>query len=138
MSLIDVLPTLIELAGIDSELPMQGRDLTRVVRGDAAVEEDDWAFASALPEETASLAAQNERFKLILDLESGERELYDLAKDPGEQRDIAPESQELSARLIRRVESHLETLSEYPAYRPALTPLSEEDIERLRSLGYVQ
>ena len=116
---------------------MQGEDLGALVFGDNAAE-DTWAFASALPAETATVVAQSEGLKLILDLETGDAELYDVCGDPGEQHDIASERDDLLGLMRRRVQLHLEAVGAFPRYRPAPTALSDEDIERLRSLGYVR
>ena len=138
VSLIDVMPTLLGLAGIEQELPpMQGKDLGPVVSGEGGGEEP-WAFASALPEETATIVAQNDNLKLILDLETGATELYDLGEDPGELRDIASERKDLLDLMQQRIQAHLESVGSFPSYRPSATALSEEDIEKLRSLGYVR
>lgn len=138
VSLIDVMPTLLGLAGIEQGLPpMQGQDLVPAVFGEPSSGEA-WAFASALPEETASIVAQSEELKLILDLETGAAELYDLVEDPGEQRNIAPERADLLDRMQQKVQAHLESLGSFPSFRPTSTALSDEDIEKLRSLGYVR
>ncbi|HXV74967.1 MAG TPA: sulfatase [Candidatus Polarisedimenticolaceae bacterium] len=137
VSLIDVMPTLIGLVGIDVERgTMAGTDLGRLWSGGqlpAAA-----SFASALPQETASLAVQDRRWKLILDLETGSHRLFDLDHDPGELRDRSADESEQVARMKQRVEEHLETLERFPSFRPTPTPLSDEDIERLRSLGYLR
>jgi arylsulfatase A-like enzyme len=138
VSLIDVMPTLLGMTGIEKGLPpMQGQDLVPLVSGEDAGDEA-WAFASALPEETASVVAQNDRLKLILDLETGAAELYDLGEDPGELRDLAAERDDLLDMMQRRVQAHLEFVGSFPSYRPTPTALSDEDIEKLRSLGYVR
>jgi arylsulfatase A-like enzyme len=135
VSLIDVMPTLLGLAGVEEALPpMQGQDL---VSGQFDGDES-WAFASALPEETASVVAQNDSLKLILDLETGAVELYDLGADPGELRNIASEREDLLDLMRQEVQADLETVGSFPSYRPTPTALSEEDIEKLRSLGYIR
>jgi arylsulfatase A-like enzyme len=138
VSLIDVMPTLLGLAGIEQGLPlMQGQDLVPIVAGDPSSDEH-WAFASALPEETASIVAQGEKLKLILDLETGAAELYNLVEDPGERQNIALDRTDLLDLMQQRVQAHLESVGSFPSFRPTSTALSEEDIDKLRSLGYVR
>jgi arylsulfatase A-like enzyme len=138
VSLIDVMPTLLNLAGVEQRLnDMQGTDLGPLLNG-AVATEDSFSFASALPsKQTATIAVQDSKLKLILDLENGDHQLFDLTQDPGELHDIAAERVEDLDRMKSRVKFHLDAVREYPAYRATPAPLSEEDIERLRSLGYV-
>jgi len=138
VSLIDVMPTLLGLAGVEEALPpMQGQDLVSLVSGEFDGDEP-WAFSSALPEETASVVAQNGNLKLILDLETGAAELYDLGVDPGELRNISSERKDLLDLMQQEVQAHLESVGSFPSYRPTPTALSDEDIEKLRSLGYIR
>jgi hypothetical protein len=69
---------------------------------------------------------------------SAAAKLYDLGADPGELHDIASERDDLLDLMKRRVQAHLESVGSFPSYRPTPTALSEEDIEKLRSLGYVR
>ena len=66
---------------------------------------------------------------------AGNRELYDLANDPGELNNLA-------AAQSDRVAAMLEMMGEWTTYRaenrPAEEVLSTEALERLRSLGYIQ
>ena len=135
---IDVMPTLLNLVGAGAPLDeLQGNDLTPLLTGSGAAA-DRFSFASALPQETASIAVQDSTVKLIIDLENGRHQLFELTHDPGELHDVAGERVDQVDRMRRIVESHLDALEDYPAYRPTPTPLSDEDIERLRSLGYVR
>ena len=60
------------------------------------------------------------------------------SEDPGEQRNIASERDDLLDLMQQKVQAHLESVGSFPSYRPTPTELSEEDIEKLRSLGYVR
>ena len=75
-----------------------------------------------------------EGFKLIED-HAGNRELYDLANDPDELHDLAAVQPE-------RVAAMLEAMGPWATYRAANRPaeqaLSDEAVERLRSLGYIR
>ena len=67
----------------------------------------------------------NGRYKLLLDLESGRRSLYDRWADPAERQDIATRAPQLAEILA------LGLTADPPWHEP-----SPEDVERLRSLGY--
>jgi arylsulfatase A-like enzyme len=66
-----------------------------------------------------------ESYKLVLDLETGRRALYDLRSDPAERRDIAV----LSPEVVNTLASGLSGDTRPPEIAP-------EHLERLRSLGY--
>lgn len=138
VSLVDLLPTLLGACGIVLDrLPMQGRNLVPLL-SDPASQEPRWAFATGIPERPSRVAAQDDRLKLILDLEDGSSALYDLAADPRELRDLSASQPDLLRAARGKIDEHLEVLRDYPSYRPVRTTLDEQDRERLRSLGYVQ
>jgi arylsulfatase A-like enzyme len=63
-------------------------------------------------------------------------ELYDLALDPGETRNILASDPEQAARFRALAATRWDGW--HAPKEPAARPLSEEDAERLRSLGYMQ
>lgn len=88
------------------------------------------------PESARERAVRTRRFKLVDRplLKGGyERSLYDLESDPDESRDVA----DLHPRVMRRLERELdEWASTLPSFQAPLR--DEEDVARLRALGYVQ
>jgi hypothetical protein len=64
-------------------------------------------------------------YKLVLDLETGRRALYDIRSDPAERRDIAA----LAPEVVKTLASGLSGDTRPPEIAP-------EQLERLRSLGY--
>jgi arylsulfatase A-like enzyme len=132
VSLVDVAPTLLWLLGVPPPPDLDGRDLRPFWQGAPAATERA-IFAEAAPAlwGTTRLAVRMDSHKLLLDEASGQRELYDLAKDPGERRDLAAQDPE----RVRRLEAALHELrrSEAPSTRLQLPP---ELLERLRALGY--
>jgi len=80
------------------------------------------------------VAIRTDRFKLIVDRDGEGIELYDLAEDPIEQRDVAATRPDEVARLRRLL----------AGWRRALRPvtgdqqvLETEIVEGLRDLGYI-
>jgi arylsulfatase A-like enzyme len=77
------------------------------------------------------------RHKLIRDDRTNTYELYDLAADPNEQRDLSAELPEVVTSLRERLE---ETLARAAASTLSAedAELDEEELERLRKLGYIE
>jgi arylsulfatase A-like enzyme len=81
-------------------------------------------------------AVRTERFKLI-HREGDATELYDLAADPREQRDLAGAAPESEAALLQTLVRWREGLVERGAVSKPLA-LSPEHEAELRALGYVE
>ena len=100
---IDVLPTLLELAGIPVPPHVQGRSLVPVTDGTSAAVRD-----SALTEMNGWKTLRTERFRYVAEAD-GTESLFDLAQDPGGYRDVASEAgyagalAEMRRELIRRL-----------------------------------
>jgi len=140
--LIDVLPTVFELAGVVAPDLFEGRSLLPLARGEAEDERVAFSFGTLYGEEDAS-ALRTGRYKLIVDPERGSTELYDWVRDPGEQDDLAQREPELVARLRGELETLMAELRASAAdFREGelqrLAPAEMEDVlEQLRSLGYL-
>ncbi|HEX5043288.1 MAG TPA: sulfatase-like hydrolase/transferase [Candidatus Polarisedimenticolaceae bacterium] len=137
VSLIDVFPTALALLGLPVPGGVEGRNLVPLLRG----EEVDWKRTSGYAESLyaelhhgcAPLRALREgEWKLVRGTVD---ELYDLGKDPGENRDLANAEVQTSATLgeaLRELEEQMGAPA--PAER---LPLDEETRDALASLGYV-
>ena len=148
VSLVDVVPTVLGLAGAAAPAGLDGVDLSRLWReGDPLALDERLVFGEASGGLTFELvvgenyfpiysSVRQGRFKLVHDTKSDRDALYDLAADPREQRDVAAAHPELAARLggILRARRDCEGCGEQPGVPVALPP---EDAERLRALGYV-
>ena len=134
---IDLGPTLFELTELDVPPEMQGRSFAALLRGEALTSREaytetiDWGWKQAI--------RSGER-KLILDRDTGEMELFDLTRDPGE-RDPAldlpgPEIKALHDSLEAQYGRNLLRLD--PKAVGIKMGITAEELERLRSLGYIQ
>ena len=63
-----------------------------------------------------------------------ESELYNLFDDPGETTNLFS----AEPAVVRRLRKNLEDRKAFPGKAPDLSGMSESDVERLRSLGYIQ
>jgi arylsulfatase len=143
-TLMDVLPTLAEAAGVAPPEDLDGRSLLAVLRGEERDEpeaEPALTFRVDFPPRLigGGIAVGNHKLIAIEENYEGESQvlrLYDLAADPRERHDLAAREPELAKRLLSRLaeENHAQ-LATAPARAEVATDL---DRERLRALGYVE
>ncbi len=145
VSHVDVLPTVLELAGLargdergEVEDGLAGRSLVGLIGGRAP----DHAPVHAVLEHEGSrlLAVRAGRYKLIENSSSGKLLLFDLAADPGELQDLSAARPEVLARLREALRTRQEAIlpAGVPAEGPASAEETEARMEELRALGYVK
>lgn len=112
VSLVDLAPTLLATVGVEPPPSMRGRD----VRGLRDVEPSLAPAVFAGVNHTRAMIAWP--FKLIADLRTGDVELYDLARDPRERRDVADAEPERVARMLAGIRGWLTALRAPPGEAP--------------------
>lgn len=143
VSLIDLLPTLLEMLEIEAELPVQGSSLLPLLADDEEARE---IYSEYPPFRLRTLIA-GEKKLLVQDREARDMdgfrklELYDLREDPGERRNLADSDPDLQQLLDRLVERSRENRSLGKAIErsdpPATETLDAQTIEQLEALGYL-
>jgi arylsulfatase A-like enzyme/cytochrome c-type biogenesis protein CcmH/NrfG len=129
---IDVLPTLLDYAGLPLRSEIEGRSLRPAIEGREM--SDAPAYAETLyPQREFGWAPlfawRTARLKVI---EAPRPELYDLEKDPGETDNLAPRESARLAEMRQNLEVALSRTA--PSAAAEIDP---EAAERLRALGYV-
>ncbi len=144
---LDIMPTLLDLAGLQIPERAQGRSLVPLMSGlengraqpaftEHRVRDED------TPDEYNSFAMVEHPWKLVWNVDPpadvAEYELYDRSVDPLDLRDLASEHPEVVARLSGEVSRWL-AWAESQQLDPAAAnnEMSAEELERLRSLGYL-
>lgn len=97
VSLVDVMPTILELLGLPVPATVEGRSLLPLIRGEEGAGER--VVVATVDERDSQLALLRGDWKLIVDTGSGRVELYHLASDPNELFDRAEEETEVLAGL---------------------------------------
>jgi len=136
VSVADIAPTVLDLVGLPGLPGAQGRSFAEAVRAGAGGPARPIYSESLLPELAYGwarlLAVERQGLKFI---EAPEPELYDLAEDPSESRNLAPERPQEVATFRALLE---ELVAGFGRAEPSSSfGLDEEQRARLRSLGYV-
>ncbi|WP_435194268.1 sulfatase [Natronomonas sp. EA1] len=130
VELLDTAPTICHLAGVDAPEAYRGRSvLDRAGTGEHAR-----VFSETTSGDDAKVALRTHEHKYIWDRPSDERELYDLAADPGETENIVGE--EPTEELHDEVAAHLAEIRETNEELPEVG-MDVETEQRLRNLGYL-
>ncbi len=139
VSHIDLLPTIADLLNIRDLSVRSGRRLTPLL--DPTRQDSEIipivaeTFKPESPRDRKALIS--DRFKLILTPEDSLEELYDLRTDPNEQQNLVSDHAETTATLTKILLARLAE-AESRATSSEQQALTEEQLERLRSLGYVR
>jgi arylsulfatase A-like enzyme len=128
VSATDLLPTFAELAGVKEPLPrtVEGGSLASILfnGGNGIVKRGREEFVVHFPHydkdaQGPASAILLDDYKLIRVYETGERRLFDLAKDVGERNELAQQMPDKLAELDQRLTGYLEAVN---AQMPALNP----------------
>jgi len=144
---VDILPTLLDAVGVGAPSGLDGVSLLPVLRGEPVPEL--WAYGEVgrsfmgldperylpgVPGKRRMIRTADWKLVHIPDAEGGTDRLFHLAVDPGESEDVAARHPERVAELRALLDPVL--ASEHP--RGPERALTDEDIEQLRELGYMQ
>ncbi|MCZ6699294.1 MAG: sulfatase-like hydrolase/transferase [Planctomycetota bacterium] len=133
VGLVDIMPTVLSLLGIDAPVKMDGVDLTQPPKADGrplfmestqALADHGWSSLLGVMEGTTKY------------IYGPIEELYDLSKDPFEQDDLAARQPDrVAAMKAHLVEFYGDDLTAAGMVQPT-EELTAEELAKLRSLGY--
>lgn len=157
---IDVMPTLLELSGITPPSGVQGQSFVSLLRDGAsggqaqawhrrpAITEkaitDPKKGASPPPHDTEAFAITDGQWKLVRHTIRAEGEpefeLFDFAKDPLDQVDLAAQHPDVVARLSKALDGwkQMAAAARLKPDSETTKTMTPEQLQRLRSLGYVR
>jgi arylsulfatase A-like enzyme len=108
VSLIDVAPTILDLAGLPPNGALCGDSLLPAIRGAGAKPDRD-VFIGVLPDSkqgASILALVRGAYKIVVFPKTGRQQLYDIAADPLERRDLAAEEPAKLEEMKEALESY--------------------------------
>jgi len=146
VSVIDIMPTLLSIAGIETPASLQGRDLSRLFSASLIEPPDDSednddngvSHGTATSDRPGLHSVRTRRHKLIFDLDSGETWLFEIESDSEERENLADQRKEMVLRLREQLLTHVAEATAQGALEKRIAPVPGELVERLRGLGYVQ
>lgn len=130
---VDILPTLLDLFGLELPEAVDGVSLVEILGTGAR--EKEFAYSEEGP---AHRMVRTDRWKLIVS-RRGEYELYDLSADPGEQRDLLSTHREVARELRLQLEAW--AAEQDRRLEGNAAEIVDRDAaleEQLRALGYLE
>ena len=140
VSSLDLMPTLLELAGCPAPAGTEGHSLLPLLGDDPAGYPRQQALSEMWRDHWHRVSVRTAEWKLIWDSrQPTQPALYHLSNDPAEQHDISQQQPAIVASLQASINQHLDRVK---ATRPE-TALNEPQtdqalLQRLRGLGYVE
>lgn len=136
VSLVDIMPTLLDLAQIPIPDQVQGKSLLPMFFSERKNENFSYSetYYPRFHYGWSELKSyQDERFKLIL---APKLELYDLSEDPGELNNIVDSQPEEARRLMNLINEFIDETGK-DAYELDYSHMDEESRQKLAALGYI-
>ncbi|UCE46536.1 MAG: sulfatase-like hydrolase/transferase [Phycisphaerales bacterium] len=136
VGLVDIVPTVCSVLGIDLSSPIQGQDLSPCFDSDWLPPSDRHLFCQSLEptkyNANSLLGVVTDRYKYIKTTRS---ELYDLVEDPDELDNIAVEQADQSQKMEEKLRQILQETTRDK--EDGKEHLDDQTRERLESLGYI-
>lgn len=142
---VDIVPTLLELAGLPIPDDLDGHSLLAAAAGRLDGEDAGEVFASLRLDGHDLYALRNAEWKLVWESRADRYQLFDPNAADGESRDVIAQHPERAAQLRSRLQQHLRRSRTHVeriqggAAAPRVSPheVSESERRLLRELGYL-
>jgi len=143
VGLIDVVPTVFDLLGLEPPMEAAGTSLLPMVNGERETRGEGPLICEGM--EIGHYAVIEDEFKLVRMPAQKRYQLFNILTDVFEKRDVAavPRHKERILRMRKVMERHHRKLVALPRGKPLRTPrggeqLEERTVDRLKELGYLE
>jgi arylsulfatase A-like enzyme/Flp pilus assembly protein TadD len=136
VGLVDLAPTVLEVAGVPVPSQMQGQSLLRIARGNSNADQPAYSRTDFPQKAFGWSALESWRAGKYLYIRAPTPELYDLSSDPGATRNLAQRSKatlDTIASQLLAFDQHFNSNSDSINN----TSLTSSEMQKLASLGYV-
>jgi choline-sulfatase len=132
--LVDIAPTILEIAGVPIPSQMQGQSLVRIAKGNA----DQPVYSiNSFPQQAFGWSTlESWRVGKYLYIRAPKPELYDLSADPGATRNLAQTSKATIETIAGQLEAFDRRFSD-SGNTTGSSELTSSEMQKLASLGYV-
>lgn len=134
--LLDIAPTVLELAGIPVPSEMQGQSLLRIAQANSQVDQPAYARTDLPQQGFGCSLIESWRVGKYLYVRAPNPELYDLSEDPNATRNLA-QSSKATLQVLAAQLSAFDRHFEGDTSKPAASRLTSSEMQKLASLGYI-
>lgn len=136
ISHVDVVPTLLDMFGVDAPAHLEGKTVMPIIEGEDAADRPCYMEYNLFNGQQC--AYFDGRYKVVFDIRRNRGFMYDLKEDPGEKNQLGkdhPRYEELMGKLQAK-RDELEAAAKGKIFEEG--KLDEESAEALKSLGYIK
>jgi arylsulfatase A-like enzyme len=130
---VDIMPTILAISGIEIKIPVEGKNLFS--RNYRSKDQEDIIFAQR---GISRYAARTQEWKFIEYHQPDKIELFNLSSDPQEQKNVSDNYPKIRDKFIRVLSEWRESRLKLDELRTHKIEYSEETLDKLQSLGYVE
>jgi arylsulfatase A-like enzyme len=134
---VDLMPTLLEIAGAEPVPEIQGRDVSGLISGWSGSGREA-AFSTGTQRFPGLYSWRTESHRLVFNADNGEAKLFDLNGDPTEHNDMSMARPELVQEMRDHLMARIQESITHGSLRRETTDMTPEQQKRLRALGYLK
>lgn len=133
VGLVDVAPTVLEVAGVPVPSQMQGQSLLRIAKAASAPDQPVYARSDFPQRGFGWSSLESWRAGKYLYIRAPKPELYDLSTDPGATKNLAASSKA----TLETIAAQLDSFDHHFTQGGKTAELTSSEMQKLASLGYV-